>query len=160
MFGACFLLAYALLVMPWAKSAVVTFSRMVVHAAGALVQMFGGHAVADGTILRDPSTGLAVEMKEGCDGMNVTALLCSALFAFPASRIQKAKGLLLGCGAVQFVNLLRFISLFYLLQYSQIWFDFAHNYLWESLIMLDALTVFWLWVQVVSRSVEMPHAQD
>ena len=56
------------------------------------------------------------------------------------------------------MNLVRFISLYYLLQYNQAWFDFAHAYLWESLIMLDALAVFWLWVQLVFRSMAMPNA--
>ena len=28
-------------------------------------------------------------------------------------------------------------------------FDFAHRFLWEALIMLDALVVFWLWAQAV-----------
>ena len=48
---------------------------------------------------------------------------------------------------IQGVNLLRFISLYYLGQYSMRWFNFAHEYLWESLIMLDAMVVFGLWVR-------------
>jgi exosortase H (IPTLxxWG-CTERM-specific) len=136
----------------------IDFDRALTHAAGIIIHLCGGHASADGAILRHPITGLAVEMKQGCDGVNVTLLLCAAVLAFPAAWSLKAKGLLLGCVAIQLVNLVRFISLFYLLQYSQIWFDFAHAYLWESLIMLDALGIFWLWVRIVSDSVAMPHA--
>ena len=43
--------------------------------------------------------------------------------------------------------LARFISLFYLGQYSMTWFDFAHAYLWESLLVLDTMVVFWVWVK-------------
>jgi hypothetical protein len=46
----------------------------------------------------------------------------------------------------------RFISLYYLGQYSRSWFDFAHLYLWESLIVLDTMVVFWLWTRLVFRS--------
>lgn len=154
-FGACSLLGYAVLTTPWVQPAVIHFDRLLVHASGTLIHLCGGHADTSGTVLRDPSTGLAIEMKDGCNGVNVTVLLCAALLAFPASWTQKAKGLLLGCGAIQSVNLLRFISLFYLLQYNQAWFDFAHEYLWESLIMLDALAIFWMWAQVVFRTVAM-----
>jgi exosortase H (IPTLxxWG-CTERM-specific) len=155
-FGICFLTGYAILMSPWAKPSVVNFDRVLVRTAEILIHLFGGHAHAEGTVLRDPSSGMAVEMKDGCNGVNVTVLLCSALLAFPASWKLKVKGLLIGVAAIQVLNFLRFVSLYYLLQYSQAWFDFAHAYLWESLIMLDALAVFWLWVHLVFRSVAMP----
>lgn len=157
-FGACFLFGYALLLTPWIKPAVDHFDRGLVRVAGAVIHLCRGHAGVDGAILRDPATGAAVEMKGGCNGVNVTLLLCAAVLAFPASWTLKAKGLLIGCAAIQSVNLARFISLFYLLQYSQAWFDFAHAYLWESLIMLDALAVFCVWVQVAFPSTAMPDA--
>jgi exosortase H (IPTLxxWG-CTERM-specific) len=149
LFGAYFLVGYALLMTPWLNPAVITFSRVLVQTSGTLIHLCGGYAYTNGTILRDPSTGLAIEMRDGCNGVSVTILLCSALLAFRASWTQKAKGLLIGCIAIQSVNLLRFITLFYLHQYNRAWFDFAHEYLWESLIMLDAFAVFWLWVQLV-----------
>ena len=89
--------------------------------------------------------------------MYVTLLLCSALAAFPASWKQRANGLVIGIAAIQSLNLLRFISLYYLCLYNHAWFDFAHEYLWESLIMLDALAVFWIWVQLVFRSTAAQH---
>ena len=156
LFGAYFLIGYALLMTPWLNPAVIKFSRVLVQTSGTLIHLCGGYAYTNGTILRDRSTGLAIEMKDGCNGVSVTILLCSALLAFRASWTQKAKGLLIGCIAIQSVNLLRFITLFYLRQYNHAWFDFAHEYLWESLIMLDAFAVFWLWVQFVFRAVAVP----
>ena len=49
-------------------------------------------------------------------------------------------------------------TLFYLGQYSMTWFDFAHSYLWESLIMLDTMVVFWYWVTRVLRAGAPAHA--
>jgi exosortase H (IPTLxxWG-CTERM-specific) len=111
----------------------------------------GGHATRDAAILRSPG-GFAVEMRDGCNAVNVTILLCSAVLAFPASWKMKAAGLLAGAAIIQVVNIFRFITLFYLGQYSMAWFDFAHAYLWESLIMLDTVVVFWYWVTRVLRS--------
>ena len=46
-------------------------------------------------------------------------------------------GLALGFLAIQALNVVRIISLFYLLQWNPVWFEWAHLYLWQALIMLD-----------------------
>ncbi|MGD1094457.1 MAG: exosortase H [Bryobacteraceae bacterium] len=159
LFAIFFLTGFALLMTPPVQPAVIFFSRALVAASGALIHLCGGKAQIAGTVLRDPSTGFGIEMKDGCNGLYVTLLLCSALAAFPASWRQRAKGLVIGIAAIQSLNLVRFIRLFYLCLYNQAWFDFAHEYLWESLIMLNALAVFWMWVQLVFRSTATQNAR-
>jgi exosortase H (IPTLxxWG-CTERM-specific) len=78
--------------------------------------------------------------------------------AFPGSRTRKLTGLVVGAAAIQGLNFLRFISLFYLGQYSLSWFEFAHLYLWETLILLDALIVFGFWVRRASPVLVGAHA--
>jgi len=106
----------------------------------------------------DPAGHFAVQMAYGCNGAHVTILLWAAVLAFPASWRQKAKGLAAGTVAIHAVNLVRFISLFYVGLYDRAWFDFAHLYLWESLMMIDTLVVFWTWAHLVRRSGHMAHA--
>jgi exosortase H (IPTLxxWG-CTERM-specific) len=127
------------------------FSRALVKVAGGLIHLCGGKALIQGAVLRDPVAGFAVEMRDGCNAVNVTFLLWSAVLAFPAPRKQKALGLLAGSLIIQVVNIVRFISLYYIGQYSLTWFDFAHGYLWETLLVLDTMVVFWLWVNRVFR---------
>ena len=64
---------------------------------------------------------------------------------------MKAFGLVAGSLIIQVLNIVRFLSLFYLGQYSLTWFDFAHTYLWESMLVLDTMVVFWLWVNRAAR---------
>jgi exosortase/archaeosortase family protein len=45
----------------------------------------------------------------------------------------------------------RIISLFYLGQWNRMWFDWFHLYLWQALIVLDALVVFLLWLRWLPR---------
>ena len=78
-------------------------------------------------------------------GVNVVILLWSAMFAYPAPWKWRGAGIVGGLAAIQILNLLRLISLFYLGQYSEAIFSFAHLYLWETLIILDAIVVFGLW---------------
>jgi exosortase H (IPTLxxWG-CTERM-specific) len=153
-FVLCLLAGYGLLTTPFLQFAVSGFSRGLVQASGLLIRACGGAASVDAAILRQPSTGFAIEMKEGCNGVTVMVLLCAAVLAFPATWIQRAVGILIGAAAIQALNFVRFISLFYLGQYSLRWFEFAHGYLWESLIMLDTLIIFSLWV----KRIKGPHA--
>jgi hypothetical protein len=37
-------------------------------------------------------------------------------------------------------------------------FEFAHAYLWESMLVLDTMVVFWLWVNRLSRTSALPNA--
>ena len=71
---------------------------------------------------------------------------------------DKGPGLTAGSLIIQALNIVRFISLFYVGQYSMTWFDFAHAYLWESLLVLDTMVVFWLWVKHTARLGAAPHA--
>jgi exosortase H (IPTLxxWG-CTERM-specific) len=154
-FCVCALASFALLLAPPLRPAVMLFSRSLVVASASIISAGGGQVRIEGgdrTILSHPATGSGVEMKDGCNGVNVTLLLCSALIAFPVSWLPRLKGLVIGTLAIQIVNLARFISLFFLLEYNRPLFDFAHDYLWESLIMLDALVVFWIWVYGLRRS--------
>ncbi len=104
-----------------------------------------------GPVLLSPSNGFAIEMMDGCNGLNVTLLLWSAIMAFPAKWRPKLAGIALGGIFVQSLNLVRFISLFYLGQYSRQWFEFAHGYLWEVLLVLDAIVFYWIWMSRAGR---------
>ena len=52
-----------------------------------------------------------------------------------------AIGLVAGVVAVQGLNIIRIISLFYLGQWNREVFEWAHLYVWQALIMLDVLVV-------------------
>lgn len=156
-FAVCFVTGVGLLLLPPVQRIDVDFSCGLVRISQAVISLAGGSAKVQGAVLRAPS-GFGIEMKDGCNGINVLILLWAALLAFPAPWKIRAVGLAAGSLAIQFVNILRFISLFYLGQFNLRWFEFAHVYLWETLLILDALVVFWLWVGRVSRSAKVAGA--
>jgi len=161
LFATCFLLGIGLVLLPPGQRIDEGFSRLLVRISHAAIGICGGAAAMDGAgaILRSPG-GFGVEMRDGCNGINVTVLLWAAILAFPAPWKLKAYGLAVGTLAIQLLNVARFISLFYIGQYSATWFEFAHAYLWETLLILDTMVVFWLWVGRVSRSGALRHAGD
>ena len=52
---------------------------------------------------------------------------------------------------MQGLNIVRVISLFYLGQWDRHWFEWAHLYVWQALIMLDVLIVWLVWVRTLPR---------
>lgn len=74
----------------------------------------------------------------------LTFLFATQLFS-PIGR-QKLMGVIIGFFAIQSLNVVRVISLFYLGQWDKEIFDFAHYYLWQALIILDAFVVFLIWL--------------
>lgn len=130
---------------PFAQPAVLGLNRLVTAASAFLIRLCGGHAAANGDLLMGAGGGNVLRLANGCNGLHVTILLCAAVAAFPASPLRKMKGLAAGMALIHAVNLIRVISLFYLAPHGGVWFDLAHLYVWESLIVLGALAFFWRW---------------
>jgi exosortase H (IPTLxxWG-CTERM-specific) len=152
LFGISLAVLFALLLAPPIEPVITRFTRGLVTVSAGLIRLCGGHAIAEGDLMRDPLSLFTIQMAYGCNGAHVTILLWAAVLAFPASWKQKLAGMAAGTAAIHIVNLLRFISLFYVGEYNRAWFDFAHLYLWESLMMIDTLVIFWTWANFVRRS--------
>jgi len=116
-----------------------------------IVRWFDPHVIAHGNILRSSRNGFAVAIEAGCNGVEATIVLVAAVLAFPAPWWRKLVGLAVGILAVQGLNIVRVISLFYLGQWNFDAFEFAHRYVWQALIMLDVLIVWLLWVRTLPR---------
>ena len=137
---------------PWAQRwFVVPWTDTLAAVSAGIVKIFDPGVMADGKLLQSGSNGFAVSIEAGCNGVEATIVLVAAILAFPAPWKRKFLGLSIGIAAVQGLNIIRVISLFYLGQWSLDAFDFAHQYLWQALIMLDVLIVWLLWVRTVPR---------
>lgn len=123
------------------------FSGVLAASAGWIIRLGGGICEQREAILSSPLRGFAMEVRDGCNGVNVVILLWAAILGYPAAPRKKLWGLGVGLGAIELLNLLRIISLFYLGQYYRSLFDFAHLYVWELLIILDAMVVFAMWAR-------------
>ena len=134
------------LVLPW--------TALLARICAGLVTWFDSTATAAGKVLWNAQTGFGVSIEPGCNGIEACIVLFAAIMAFPASWRHKLVGLVAGFVAVQALNVVRVISLFYLGQWDMDVFDFAHEYLWQALIMLDVLVVWLLWVRAGSKSPE------
>jgi exosortase H (IPTLxxWG-CTERM-specific) len=145
-------LLFGLELTPWAQRwFVVPWTDTLASISAGLVRVFDPAVIADGNVLQS-ANGFAVAIEAGCNGVEASIVLVAAMLAFPAPWKRKLIGLVVGIVAVQGLNIVRVISLFYLGQWSLDLFEFAHQYVWQALIMLDVLIVWLLWVRT------LPHA--
>jgi exosortase H (IPTLxxWG-CTERM-specific) len=131
---------------------ILPWTALLAKACALLVTLFDTHAVAVGKVLWNPATGFGVSIEPGCNGVEACIILLAAIIAFPASWRHRAWGLALGFVAVQGLNVVRVISLFYLGQWNETAFRVAHEYLWQGLIMIDVLVVWLVWVRTNPES--------
>jgi exosortase H (IPTLxxWG-CTERM-specific) len=131
-------------VVPW-TDALATVSAW-------LVTVFDPGVTASGNVLRSAANGFAVAIEAGCNGVEATIVLAAAMLAFPAPWRRKLAGLAVGIVAVQGLNVIRVVSLFYLGQWNYRVFEWAHLYVWQALIMLDVLIVWLVWVRLLPRN--------
>jgi exosortase H (IPTLxxWG-CTERM-specific) len=142
---------------PWAQRwFVLPWTDALASISADIVKLFDPQVIADGKVLQSVRNGFAVSIEAGCNGVEATIVLIAAVLAFPAPWKRKLVGLAVGVTAVQGLNVIRVISLFYLGQWNQEAFEFAHQYVWQALIMLDVLIVWLLWVRTLPHAAPPP----
>lgn len=130
---------------------VLPFTAMLAKISAALILPFDATVQAYGKVLQFTDTGFAVSIEAGCNGVEATIVLVAAVLAFPAPWRARLAAIALGFLAIQVLNILRIISLFYLGNWNLEFFSWFHLYLWPALIMLDVLIVFVVYLRYLSR---------
>lgn len=137
------------LLKPVQEHVILPFTAGLAHISVFLIELFDSGVVSAGKVIRDIESGFAVSIEPGCNGVEALIILFAAIFAFPAPLKHKLIGFAIGFTAIQSLNLVRIISLFYMGQWNMTWFNWFHLYLWQALIILDALVVWLIWLRML-----------
>jgi len=138
---------------PVEKYVILPFTSVIADISVWVIQFFDDNVMAVANVISDKTTGFGVRIERGCNGVEALIILFAAIFAFPAPIKNKLLGFTIGFFAIQILNLVRIVSLFYLGQWNQVAFEWFHLYLWQALIILDALVVWLVWLR------KLPQAQ-
>jgi exosortase H (IPTLxxWG-CTERM-specific) len=151
-FGALLLLFYfAIAIHPVNDRIVVPFTAGVARASAAVLNVLGERVAVSGTTIA--SRFFSVNIENGCNGLETALLLAAAVLAFPATARQRAVGFFGGFAAIQLLNLVRVVSLFWIGAHRPKWFGSAHALVWQSIVVLAGVALFVLWAsRVASRS--------
>ena len=147
---------------PVEKHVILPFTESLATFSTWLIRLFDDSVKTYGNVIQSTSVAWGVAIERGCNGVEAIIILFAAIFAFPAPWRHRFIGFALGFFAIQSLNIVRIVSLFYLGEWEtakcvpgqechRLWFDWFHLYLWQALIILDAL-VFWLiWLRYLPR---------
>ncbi len=152
MFAVLLIGAFVFYLLPWGQVYMSTpITTAVAKVSVTVMMLFDESVVSQGIAIHDSITGQGIEVVAGCNGMEAVIILFAAVFAFPATFPQKFIGFAAGFFAIHALNIVRIISLYYLAKHSMTWFEWFHLYVWQMLIILDALVVWLLWLRWINK---------
>ncbi len=121
------------------------YTTFVAHEARVVLNLFGERATVVGQTLG--SQRFSVVIYNGCNGLEAMLIFVCGVLAFPAGWLRKLLGVVLGFFAIQIVNVVRVVSLFYVGVFKPEWFSTTHVFVWQSAIILFGVLLWLLWVQ-------------
>jgi len=146
----------AVAIRPVNDHVIVPFTGLVVRISASVLRVLGEPTQASGTLLTSPA--FAVDVKNGCNGVEAMLLLVAAMLAFPATARQRFVGLAAGVAAVQIANLARVVSLFWLGVHHRDVFELFHAAIWQTALILLSVVLFVLWSRRVGPVAAAPNA--
>jgi exosortase H (IPTLxxWG-CTERM-specific) len=157
-FAGLLILFYAIIALhPVNDHVVVPFTGAVARLSGRILNVLGERVSVAGTVIS--SSAFTVNIENGCNGLETALLLAAAVLAFPASWRQRVAGFFLGFAAIEFVNLVRVVSLFWIGAHRPRWFGSAHTLVWQSLVVLAGVGLFVVWASIVTQKSSRPAAR-
>ncbi len=122
---------------------IVPFTTGVASASGTTLNLIGQDVTRQGTVIRNDR--FAVNIENGCNGVETLLIFLAAVLAFPASWRWRLIGLAVGTVAIQLVNLVRVVALFLTGSYLPDLFDTSHTVIWQTLVILSGVVLWILW---------------
>jgi exosortase H (IPTLxxWG-CTERM-specific) len=135
---------YVVISQRWVDAHVIDpFTRGVGSAAASVLRLAGDPVERRGTLLA--SRSFAVEIKNGCNGIEAMLVLVAAILAFPAGAASRAAAIAAGIAIIQLLNLLRVVVLFVVGRDYPSLFETFHVIVGQSVIFLVSIGLFALW---------------
>lgn len=122
---------------------VLPYTAFVARLSGAVLRLFGETATVTGCVVSSPR--FAVTIFNGCNGLITSLIFISGVLAFPARWPAKLIGVFGGLAAIQFINLVRIVSLFYIGIFFPALFNDAHIFIWQSVVILAGVGLWIAW---------------
>lgn len=119
------------------------YTAFIARMSGQVLRVFGEDITVAGCDLRSPR--FSVTIYNGCNGLITSLIFISGVLAFPASWRSKVVGAIGGLFAIQFINLVRIISLFYIGVFFPKYFNQSHIFVWQSIVILAGVALWIMW---------------
>ena len=143
-FGILLALFYGLSATPWFDRMLYSYLEANAWLSNTILNSFGQHTHVSEVTIKSPQ--FAIVLRRGCDAVEPTWLFCAAVLSFRARLMRKLRGLLVGIVALQVLNLVRIVSLYWIGLHLPDIFDSAHMELWPTAFIIVAIVLFICWM--------------
>lgn len=122
---------------------VVPYTAFVARMSAGVLSLLGEDISVRGCDLVSPR--FAVTIYNGCNGLITSLVFISGVLAFPARARAKLLGVVGGLLAIQLINQVRIVSLFYIGVFLPRFFSESHIFIWQSIVIVFGVTLWVLW---------------
>lgn len=98
------------------------------------------------------SNDVALKIIFECTGGYEMIILSSIILAYPTTGRNKFYGILFGVITIYMLNMLRLISISYILIYHTDKFNFIDRYLWQISLVIFISMTYTMWLKLIERS--------
>lgn len=128
------------------ERALHAYLRLIAQASGWLIARLEPGVRVDGTII---GGAFPLEIVKTCSALDAQALYVAAALAFPARRLRKLLGLVLGVALLTLLNVARIACLYFVGVHAPLRFDAVHEEWLPALLVLAACLCFAGWARWV-----------
>ena len=141
---------YTLVLLKPVDRAVVTpYTKAITAASAAVLNALGENVHRSGTLISGRL--FVVDIKNGCNGIEAMVFIIAAMIAFDAPMMQRLIGIGTGALAIQLLNLIRIVTLYWIGAHRRAWFETFHLAIWQTVIFISAILVFLWWTSRVQQ---------
>lgn len=137
---------------PVDSSVVTPYTACIARVSGFVLRLLGEDTAVKGCAVSSPR--FAVTIYNGCNGLVTSLIFIAGVLAFPARWSAKLIGVLGGLIAIQLINLVRIVSLFYIGVFLPQHFNDAHIFIWQSLVILFGVSLWIVWAHFFALAQE------
>ena len=147
-FGVLLLLFYVTVALrPVDEHVILPFTQGITQVSGAVLRLLGQQVTVKGTIILGK---FAVDIHNGCNGVEAIVFVCAAMFAFDAPISRRILGALAAAVILQTLNIIRIVTLYLIgIKRPEI-FETAHLAIWQTLMFAAAVFLFIAWTSRVA----------
>lgn len=131
---------------PVNDAVILPYTALIARVSGGILRLFGESATVSGCVVSSPR--FAVTIFNGCNGLITSLIFISGVLAFPARWPAKVIGVVGGLVAIQLINMVRIISLFYIGIFLPDLFNDAHIFIWQSVVILAGVGLWIAWASL------------
>ena len=140
--GAVYLL---LTVEPIYQTLVIPFTRFTAWLAAVVAAALRLSVTVSGTLLSNSRS--SVNVGQGCDAIDVVAILLAATVATPAALARRLSFLGFGLVVILALNIARLLTLLYADSLSPTFMDILHVYVWPVILLFACLGLWYYWFE-------------